>query len=121
MKYFGTDLNSAGHFLWDVAETMLYNRGLGFNEIPFDPESLPRYEKGEQRQKGDVRFYFENCYSICAIEGSCIDQRGGTKSVFFIKEDLTQEELVNKIKDIPIAMQIIDKMPFSVQVFKPKP
>jgi hypothetical protein len=115
LHYFGTRLDDYGHYFWHLDGESIYNRDLNFKDFPFDPESMPRRMKGELIRKGDVKFYHEGGYSICAIEGSCKDHRGGTKSVFFVKEDITNTELINRILSTPIAKRIIDAMPFQVR------
>jgi len=115
LNYFGTRLDEYGHYFWILDDNSIYNRNLNFKDFPFNPEEMPRRQKGETISKGDVKFYREGGYTICAIEGSCIDQRGGTKSVFFVKEDITNTELIDKILSTPIAKRIIDKMPFRVK------
>ena len=117
MNYFGTSLDSAGHFFWTLHDDHMAYEGLDFKSVPFNPEEMPRQEKDQKYsyRRGYVAFYNENGYSIIAIEGSCKDKRGGSKSVFFVKEDLTQAEMKEKILSIPIAKKIIDKMPFEVK------
>lgn len=116
MKYFGTELTNHGHFIWDIdpSGTYLTNMSLNFKQIPFNPEEMPRTSKGERLPRGTVRFYQEEGYTICAIEGSCIDTRPGSKSVFWVKEEITNQELKERILSIPITRQIIEKMPFKV-------
>jgi hypothetical protein len=116
IHYFGTNLGDYGHYFWHLEGDSIYNRDLNFKDFPFNPEEMPRRSKGETIRKGEVRFYHEEGYSICAIEGSCKDQRWGTKSVFFVREDLSIEQLVEKILSVPIAKKIIDSMPFPVNL-----
>lgn len=127
MNYFGTNLNSAGHYFWKLDGEYMTSLGLSFpkgeNGIPlslylqwpFNPEDMPRREKGEGVYKGQVKYYRENGYTICAIEGSCKDDRPGTKSVFFTDEPLKFWELAVKIMSIPAAKRIIEQMPFKVK------
>lgn len=116
MNYFGTSLNSAGHFFWILSgEKMKSNWDMDYASLPFSPEQLPKGYEAYETEFGTVGFYKEDGYSIIAIYGSCADTRHGTKSVFFIKEDLTKEEMKQKILSIPIANWIIDKMPFEVK------
>lgn len=114
MEYFGTNLDSAGHYFWNLEGDFMKRSERWFDDLPFNPEEMPHYAKVEQQHKGDVKFYFSNGFSICAINGSCIDKRWGCKSVFFIEENLTNQQLVDLIMSIPAAKKIIDKMPFSV-------
>jgi hypothetical protein len=120
MNYFGTSLTSHGHYFFKLRGDQMNDIGLSFpkgegipimkyKEWPFNPEKMP-----DSRMKGDAEYYQINGYSIYAICGSCKDERGGTKSVFFTTETLTKEELKDKILSIPIAKSIIDQMPFKV-------
>jgi hypothetical protein len=115
LNYFGTSLDSAGHYFWILEGERIQRSDLWFSKIPFNPEELPKYEKGEPQIKGDVKFYHSNGYSICAIYGSCFDKRLGCRSVFFIYEVLTNNEMMQLILAIPIVKKIIDKMPFEVK------
>lgn len=109
-NYFGTNLDRAGHYFWRLEGERISNLNLNFKDFPFDPEELTK----KIPIKGTTLFYWIGGYSICAIVGSCADDRNGTKSVFFFKEDLSIKELIDKITSIPIAKEIIDKMPFPV-------
>lgn len=125
INYFGTNLDSAAHFFWKLNGEYMESFGLAFpkgegrirqfSQWPFNPEDMPRREKGEGGYKGQVKYYRENGYTICAIEGSCKDNRWGTKSVFFTDEPLKFWELAVKIMSIPAAKRIIKQMPFDVQ------
>jgi hypothetical protein len=115
MNYFGTNLDSAGHYFWELENWKMKRSEIWFNDIPFNPEELPKYEKGEEQNKGDVKYYHSNGYNICAINGSCIDKRHGCHSVFFATDELTNNQLKDKILSIPIAKKIIEQMPFEVR------
>jgi hypothetical protein len=116
MEYFGTALDCAGHFFWELKGSEMHQTKQWFDKIPFNPEDMPRHERPYIRRKGEAVFYCENGYSILAIEGAPADTRWGSKSVFFLKEVLTKEEMINKIYGIPIAVMIIDTMPFEVDL-----
>ena len=120
MNYFGTSLDEAGHYFFEVNEERLARRNLSFPkgegipitkylEWPFNPEYLPK-----SRRNGDAEFHLISGYSIYAICGSCKDKRPGCKSVFFTTEKLSKDELKDKILSIPIAKKIISQMPFEV-------
>ena len=118
VNYFGTNTREAGHYFFELGEYFSLGN-LNFKAFPFNPESLPRYEKGEQRKRGDVRFYHVQDYHICAIYGSCVDDRPGCKSVFFVKGIEDNHLLMKMILETPAAKAIIDKMPFDVMHMKP--
>lgn len=111
MNYFGTNLNSHGHFLWQLEGDHFNGGNLNFGDIPFNPEELvPTYTP-----EGKVEYFQFDDYSVCAIAGSCKDRRPGSKSVFWTKEKLGPSELKEMILSIPIAKRIIEQMPFGVQ------
>lgn len=121
MQYFGTAINSVGHYFYLLKEGYMY-QNKGYYEqvvktIGFDPESLPKY----CNRRGQYEFHYINGYSILAILGSCSDTRPGSKSVFFIEGSLTEEELIQSIKSDTAAMLIIYAMPFDVQGLNTKP
>lgn len=115
INYFGTNLDRAGHYFWELDFNKISRSKLWFNDLPFNPEEMPKYEKGEEQNKGDVKFYHSNGYNICAINGSCIDNRGGCKSVFFTTDELTNIELKDKLLSMPIVEKMIKQMPFEVK------
>lgn len=121
-NYFGTDLTTAGHYFFEVRPDYLSsNRNIDFADLPFNPEKLPivvgnRYAYAP---KGMTRFYNFGHWSICAIGGSAIDSRHGCHSVFFWDEVLTQDQMIDIIKSLPIAVKMINQMPFKVEIFKP--
>jgi hypothetical protein len=116
MNYYGTDLDCAGHFFWKLEEDVIHSRKSNFDDFPFNPETLPlQQKKGFYNRNGFVGFYNIGGYSICAIEGSCYDKRPGSRSIFFIKEQLTNDQLVERIMSIPIAEKIINQMPFNIK------
>jgi hypothetical protein len=121
INYFGTALDCAGHYFWKLHGGQMEKAYISFSSLPFNPDDMPRRDKQYIRTKGEIEFYCENGFSIIAIEGSCADKRFGTKSVFFIKEVITKEEMIKRINSIPIARIIIDAMPFKVDIaMKPK-
>ena len=108
LNYFGTDLQSSGHYFWILfRNTIQRDHRTHFHEIPFNPEALTNGMK-----KGVVRYYQAFGYNICTIPGSCSDDRGGTKSIFWTTENV--EDWKELIESIPIAKQIIDQMKFKV-------
>jgi len=115
LNYFGTTLDSAGHYFFELEGSSIYRSRISFNECPFNPESLPYKKKGEVFKKGASRFCQFAGFSIYAIEGSCADTRGATKSIFFIEDEVSKDDLKSLILSTPIAKKIIDKMPFEVE------
>jgi len=110
LDYFGTDLRSAGHYFWQLKGDSFNRSGIWFKDIPFNPEEL----LPSNTQKGTVKYFREGDYAICAIAGSCIDNRWGTKSVFWTREPVKLGDLKAIILFIPIAKKIIEQMPFEV-------
>jgi len=115
MHYFGTELNDSGHYFWELDNDIISESSIQFNDIPFNPEDMPKYEKGQTVYKGTVEYYQISGYSVIAIEGSCRDHRPGSKSVFFLHENLSKTEMIDKIKSIPVAVRILNQMPFEVK------
>jgi hypothetical protein len=121
IKYFGTDLTQAGHYMWQLdgnAMGKFYERGYFFSSIPFNPEKFPR----ETQTKGKHEFgrieWNGKHYTILAICGAPSDERGGTKMVFWVEESVTYVELMARIKATPIAMKLINKCPFPIPLFE---
>lgn len=108
IRYFGTDLKTAGHFIWQKADEHLNGRSLEFGGLGIDPDSYPKPENGYYLQKGTMRYYYEKGYSILAIEGSPADDRPESKCVWFIKGEVSQEELLLKVKEVPVYQRILD-------------
>jgi len=111
MNYFGTDLNSAGHYFWELEGETFIKKDYNFKIVPFNPENLPMINN----KKGHVEFHNAFGYSILAIAGSCADSRWATESIFWVKETISYSEMKEKILSIPIAKQILDKMPFEIK------
>lgn len=109
MEYFGTDLRQAGHYRWILSESGMRENGLRCNDLPFNPEELTN-----NLQKGETAFYQGGGFTVIAIAGSPIDKRPGTKSVFWLKETLSKEEMIQRIKSNQAANSIIEAMPFDV-------
>ena len=114
IEYFGTDLKSPGHRFWLVEGESLIRSDRKFDDLPFNPENLPAGDKNRSIQKGYVEFRQESGFTIMAIAGSCSDSRGGAKSIFFVTEILSREEMLKAMKSIPAVVEIIDAMPFEV-------
>lgn len=109
MEYFGTNLTTHGHYTWDLSGDYMRKTGLMPN-TPFDPYAINKSEI-----KGSIVFCKDFAgFTIIAIEGSCIDNRNGTKSVFWVKENLSKEEMIECIMSNKHSKSIINAMPFDV-------
>ncbi len=121
MFYFGTSLDSAGHYFWELNDQSMNFIGSLFEDLPFNPEDYPKQsKKGFYNELGTVQYYYlEGGWSIMAIEGSCADNRHGSKSVFFSKDysvlKLGFDGFVRTIREIPIGNKIIESLPFEVK------
>jgi hypothetical protein len=111
MEYFGTDLREAGHYRWDVGVESIYKNWKNLRDLPFDPERLTI-----NMPKGECAFYQGGGFTVLAIAGSPVDKREGTKSVFWINDTITKEELIDLIKGNKAAMKLIKAMPFEVKI-----
>ncbi len=117
-QYFGTDLNQAGHYLFDISADgeSFSNYGTSrFYHLPFHPESLCQ----DNAEKGSVLWsYFASKsmgnFTVCCIVGSCSDKRPGSKSVFIHKGSLNYGQVKELIISTPICAQIINKFNFKV-------
>lgn len=121
LHYFGTDTRQCGHYFWNFDSTGQYmsSSDIYFEDIPFNPEHYPpKIDRYNSAPRGETKFDFVDGWTIFAISGSPIDGRGGCKSVFFINKELTEEQIIQKIKMTPAAMKIIKQMPFPVKYFK---
>ena len=115
MYYFGTNLRDAGHYFHKLEGNKIEYININYRGLPFSVETLT--DNIKHKGNGESIFYQVNEeYSILAIVGSCTDTRGGCKTVFFLREILTIKEMIERIKDIPIAMTIINKCPFDVKL-----
>ena len=110
MEYFGTDLDDHGHYRFLLEDDRIYGRTLGFSDLPFNPEQLTN-----NLPKGEVIFYQGGGYTVLGISGSCKDTRRETKSIFWVKEILTKEQLIEAIKNNVAAMRIINAIPFKIK------
>jgi len=113
--YFGTDLDSAGHYFFELGQNVMHKNHKSFGDFPFNPERLPHRIDFEGLSNGTVKFYSFAGYVICAIEGSCKDKRPGSKSIFFTNSEITFIQLKNLLLNTTISKKIIDQMPFEVQ------
>lgn len=115
MNYYGTELNHAGHYYWQLEGDAIYRPRHGAQHYPFEPEHLP-YDKSKRGlPNGFAAFYQFAGFSIYAIEGSCADTRPASKSIFFIEKELDKDQMKALIMSTPIARKIVQKMPFEVQ------
>ena len=110
MEYFGTNLTEAGHYRWDISNDRMIRINYRFEELPFHPENLTN-----NLPKGEVVFYQGGGYTVLGIAGSPKDTRTGTKSIFWVKEIINKSEMIEKIKSNPVAMKLINAMPFEVK------
>lgn len=113
IEYFGTLLDQAGHGFYILTNGFDRNK-TRFQNLPFNPEGLPFHSRERNYIDGTVRFYNAFGFTICAIAGSPYDKRGGSKSIFFVQEDLTREVFEEKLKSNPVVQKILKHMPFEV-------
>ena len=110
--YFGTSLEQSGHFIFEVNRDYLQRKGIDFSKLPFYPENLPIDQDSE---RGHVEFHCAFGYSIIAIQGSCTDNRPGSKTIFWVNKNFSYEYFKECLLRIPIIQKIIEKMPFEVK------
>lgn len=108
LYYFGTNLENAGHFCWELTESFVKS------EMPkgfiFDPYIYKNERVGYVRVTGSSDF------AIISITGSPYDKRGGTVSVFFARTDInTLFRMVNSNK---LAVEILKRIPYLTGCFE---
>ncbi len=109
MEYFGTTCTSAGHYRWEITAG-LSGGGLNTSDLPFNPEGVT----GNHQRNGSVNFFQGGGYTAIAIVGSPVDKRAGSKSVFWVKEIISKEEMIQRVKQNAVAAKIVAAMPFEV-------
>lgn len=113
--YFGTNLRDAGHYFHKLDGTRMEYMNINYKGLPFSVEVLT--DNIKHKGNGSSIFYQVNEeYSIFAIVGSCTDTRPGCKTVFFLREIVSRSEMIERIKNTPIAMTIINKCPFDIDL-----
>ena len=105
-------MGQPGHYFWIVSEHVLSrserNRK---NILPFNPEALPWINgKYVSEQTGQFCIYNFAGFTIIAYAGSPADNRPGSKSVFFVEADLSNEEMMKLILLTPMSKAIIDEI-----------
>lgn len=113
IEYYGTLLDQAGHGFHTLTTDFDRNR-TRLENLPFNPEGLPFYTRERNFIDGTVRTYHAFGFTICAIAGSPYDKRPGSKSIFFVQEEIDKEQFVEQLKMNPVVQKIINKMPFEV-------
>lgn len=113
IEYYGTLLDQAGHGFHTLTDGFDRNR-TRLENLPFNAEGLPFHSRERSYGNGTVRFYNVFGFTICAIVGSPYDKRSGSKSIFFVEEDLTREVFEAKLKANETVKKIIAQMPFVV-------
>lgn len=106
IRYFGTDLKCAGHYIWDVVNGNVYNRNLGLKDLEFCPES---FFKSHER-KGLTRYAVFGNTTVFGICGSPVDKRGGCKSVFFVDGILSEQDIKNLLLKNEFFKKLIEIM-----------
>ena len=109
LKYFGTDLQTHGHYVFELKDESMTMLGLNFSGLPFHPEELTR-----GLEKGSVVYYQGGGFTALGIAGSCIDKRNGTKSIFWTEGNFTRNQMYGIVSHTPIASKIINQMDFKI-------
>jgi hypothetical protein len=123
--YFGTSLDEMGHYFFRVETDKIVPSYLFFpmpsghdildaNLFPFHPDALPM-NRGRITPLGEVNYYKLFGFRVVVVSGSCLDERSGSKSIFFTEENMKFAEFVLKIMSTPICKKIISQMPFDVK------
>lgn len=110
MEYFGTNLSEHGHYMFNLDGEYMVKTWRDFKHLPFNPEEMTN-----NLPKGEVIYYQGGGYTVIGISGSCKDTRPGTKSIFFVKELLTKDEMIDRVNQNKVAKTIINALPFDVR------
>jgi len=110
MEYFGTNLTDYGHYAFNLDGDYPEKTWRDFKHLPFHPEYLTN-----NLPKGEVIFYQGGGYTVIGIAGSCKDERAGTESIFWVKEIISEDVMVSRVKQNKVAMRIVNAMPFEVR------
>ena len=113
MEYFGTSLTDHGHYRFDMTGNYMektYNNYPHFKDLPFHPENITN-----NLPKGEVVYYQCGGYTVIGISGSCKDERNGTKSIFWVKELLSKDAMIQRIMQNHAAMKVVRAMPFEIK------
>lgn len=112
VEYFGTSLTEMGHYLKELLPESLDWRGsYDTRKFPFD---IYAFTKGQG--KGYVAKEVVGKYKVIAIEGSCIDTRWGTVSVFITEDKVSLQEFEDYISNHAWVQKMIEQMPFEVKI-----
>lgn len=109
MEYFGTSLTESGHYRFNMDSERMEKTWQKFDDLPFHPENLTN-----NLPKGNVIFYQGGGFTVVGIAGSCKDERGGTKSIFWVKELINRDAMIQRIMQNHAAMKIVNAIPFDI-------
>lgn len=107
LNYFGTDLHSAGHYFFQVTPTGLMPSDIEFGKLPFNPEAMPYPLIQEVGQVGKYHVFG---FTIFAVSGSVADKRGGCKSVFFVDEEITFDQMESLIRSTRFGKTVLERL-----------
>lgn len=110
MEYFGTNFSEKGHCRWNITNEKFENIINRFIDLPFHPEEMTNHLKN-----GNVIYYNGDGYTVLGISGSCLDTRPESKTIFWLKENLTKDEMIAKIMLNKLADKIIKSLPFEIK------
>lgn len=103
LKYFGTNTKEHGHYFWNIkGSEMSKDWDLKMEDLPFYP-----YDFSNLPKRGSSSFLQKDGYSVIGFCGSPIDKRGGTCSVFFVKEIISFKDLLSSILSHQAAQEIV--------------
>lgn len=112
--YYGTDTIQAGHFFRTInSDGQFNNRTNEHLKLPFSPEEIVIGLNTGRVNWMQSKSAYGNI-TICAIAGSCSDNRRGCKTVFWIYEIVPFEKMKEIIMNTEICKEIINKMTFNI-------
>jgi len=113
MEYFGTNLLECGHYRFELDGDYMrktYNNYPYFNDLPFHPEKITN-----NLQNGEVVYFQGGGITAIGIAGSCTDKRPGGKSIFWVKELINRDAMIQRIMQNHAAMHVIRALPFEIK------
>lgn len=102
ITYFGTTLDCAGHYFFDISNGKFEGIPLYFKDIDFNPEEYPL--KG--MRKGDGTIFQTGSLTVMYMAGSPFDKRNGCKSVFWVNGLVPAEILLDILYENSIFRSI---------------
>lgn len=114
--YFGTNLTTSGHFMWNLSNDYFIDPKFFKdykNILPADaPDPYDIFFVRAAKELGDTFFIQKASYTVCAINGSCIDARDTAISVFYVDRPIAPGPFMAELHQHPLASKIMRALRF---------